>query len=177
MHPLKMFRHCPQCGAACFEEHDERSKRCGACGFTYYHNASAATVAVIFDSLGRLLVTRRAFDPAKGTLDLPGGFVDPGEGAEQGCLREVKEETGAEAVVEEFLFSQPNTYNYSNFVVHTTDLFFRCTLKDEAQLAAADDVADLFWLPLHEICPEQFGLHSIRKGIELLLQRYGQQRS
>ena len=177
MHPLKLFRHCPKCGAACFEEHDERSKRCAACGFTYYHNASAATVAVIFDSLGRLLVTRRAFDPAKGTLDLPGGFVDPGEGAEQGCLREVKEETGAEAVIEEFLFSQPNTYNYSNFVVHTTDLFFRCTLKNEAQLAAADDVAALFWLPLHEICPEQFGLHSIRKGIELLLQRYGQQRS
>ena len=62
-------------------------------------------------------------------------------------------------------------------MVPTTDLFFRCTLKDEAQLAAADDVAALCWLPLHEICPEQFGLHSIRKGIELLLQRYGQQRS
>lgn len=177
MHPLHLFHHCPKCGAACFDEHDARSKRCSACGFTYYHNASAATVAVIFDSLGRLLVTRRALDPAKGTLDLPGGFVDPGESVEQGCLREVLEETGAEVAIEEFLFSLPNTYTYSGFEVHTADLFFRCTLADGARVVAADDAEAAFWLPLSEVHPEQFGLASIRKGVEMLLQRYRQSRA
>ncbi len=168
-HPLNVFRFCPRCGSADFHENDARSKRCAACGFTYYHNAAASTVAVIFNRRGELLVVRRALEPAKGTLDLPGGFVDPGENVVEGCLREVREETGAEALVEDFLFSLPNTYLYSGFEVHTTDLFFRCSLKDEAALAAGDDAAAVFWLAPKDIRPEDFGLASIRKGIEKIL--------
>ena len=95
---LSLFRFCPVCGSADFQPHDARSKRCGACGFTYYLNASASTVAVIRDAAGRLLVVRRAKAPAKGTLDLPGGFVDPGETLHEGCIREVREETGVKSV-------------------------------------------------------------------------------
>ncbi len=171
-HPLKVFRFCPRCGSPEFHENDVRSKRCAACGFTYYHNAAASTVAVIFNKRGELLVTRRALEPAKGMLDLPGGFVDPGEDVVEGCLREVREETGAEGVVEDFLFSLPNTYLYSGFEVHTADLFFRCTLQDETALAAHDDASELFWLAPKDIRPEDFGLDSIRKGIEKILTLY-----
>lgn len=106
-HPLSLFAYCPRCGAAGFAPHDARSKRCGACGFVFYANASAATVAVVFDRRGRLLVTRRAFEPAKGTLDLPGGFVDPGEGIDEGLRREVREETGGEVAAARYLFPCP----------------------------------------------------------------------
>ena len=41
-----------------------------------------------------LLVCRRAKEPAKGTLDLPGGFIDMNETGEEGVSREVWEETG-----------------------------------------------------------------------------------
>ena len=68
-HPLTLFRYCPRCGSPRFEVHDFKSKRCRDCGFTYYHNAAAATVAVIFDREGRLLVCRRAADPAQVRLD------------------------------------------------------------------------------------------------------------
>ena len=89
-HPLAIFRFCPVCGSEAFAVHDARSKRCAHCGFTYYHNAAASTVALIENSRGELLVVRRALPPAQGTLDLPGGFVDPGETLDEGCRREVR---------------------------------------------------------------------------------------
>lgn len=172
VHPLTLFHYCPRCGSAHFVEHDERSKHCLDCGFTYYHNASAATVAVIFNAQGELLVSRRAFEPAKGTLDLTGGFVDPGESLDEGCLREIREETGARAEVVRFLFSLPNTYLFSGFEVHTSDAFFLCRLMEGETVEAADDVAELFWLPLSEVRPELFGLESVHRGVERILEIY-----
>lgn len=170
-HPLHLFRFCPRCGSARFAPADARAKRCADCGFTYYHNASAATVAVILSPRGELLVARRALDPARGTLDLPGGFVDPGESLEEGCRREVLEETGAQVTVERYLFSLPNTYRYSGFDVHTTDSFFRCRLMPGARTCAADDAAALAWTRPADLRPADFGLASVRRGVELLLAR------
>ena len=81
-HPLSQFRYCPKCGSNQFAEHNEKSKQCQACGFTYYFNPSAATVAFILNERNELLVARRGKEPAKGPLDLPGGFIDLFETAE-----------------------------------------------------------------------------------------------
>ena len=77
-HPLNQFKYCPKCGSAAFEIHNEKSKQCTDCGFVYYFNPSSATVALILNEKDELLVCRRAKEPAKGTLDLPGGFSKPG---------------------------------------------------------------------------------------------------
>ena len=53
--------------------------------------------AVIFDRAGRLLLVRRRNPPFAGWLSLPGGFVDIGETVEDGCRRELAEETGVKA--------------------------------------------------------------------------------
>ena len=168
-HPLEQFHFCPRCGSSHFNVHDFKSKRCADCGFTYYFNPSAATVAVIVDEHGRLLTCRRAKEPAKGTLDLPGGFVDPGESNEEGLLREVREETGASVTIERFLFSLPNTYLFSGFLVHTADCFFLCRPVPGACLEAHDDATDLQWMPFDCLEPEQFGLHSVCAGVRRLL--------
>ncbi|MDR0973854.1 MAG: NUDIX domain-containing protein [Prevotellaceae bacterium] len=165
-HPLHLFRYCPQCGSPRFTENNEKSKRCEACGFVYYFNPSTATVALITDADNRLLVCRRAKDPARGTLDLPGGFVDIGETAEDGVRREVKEETGLEVSEVTFLFSLPNIYPYSGFEVHTVDMFFRCGVGDISLLRPSDDVMETFFVPMAEICPADFGLLSIRRGLK-----------
>ena len=116
-----------------------------------------------------LLVCRRAKDPAKGTLDLPGGFIDMAETGEEGVTREVKEETGMKVEKAEYLFSLPNIYVYSDFTVHTLDQFFRCSVTDTLHYKAMDDAADVFFLPLKDIHTEDFGLGSIRKGLEIFL--------
>ncbi len=169
-HPLDQFRYCPKCGSPHFRIHNEKSKHCDDCGFTYYFNSSAATVAIILNDKKEILVCRRAKDPAKGTLDLPGGFIDLHETGEEGIAREVKEETGMEVTECVYLFSLPNLYEYSGFTVHTLDMFFGCKVDDTSKLEAHDDVAECFFLPFDKLKPEDFGLSSIRKGIMRLLQ-------
>lgn len=122
----------------------------------------------MINSKREILVATRKENPAKGTFDLPGGFVDLDETAEEAVVREVYEETGLKTDKLTYLFSLPNTYNFSDFEVQTTDMFFLCSIEDDANFIAADDVSDLHFIALSELNPSNFGLQSIRKGIEKL---------
>ena len=159
-HPLELFHFCPKCGSSDFEIHNALSKHCSNCGFTYYQNPRASTAAFIINGKGELLVARRAKEPAKDTLDLPGGFVDNEENAEQGMVREIFEETGLRINADnvEYLFSIPN------------DLFFLCHIEEEdVAVEAADDAEGLAWVPLREVYVERFGLRSIRQAVHRFL--------
>ena len=142
MHPLEKFEYCPKCGSHHFVESGATSKKCENCGFEYFMNASSANVAIIKNAKGELLVERRKNEPAKGMLDLPGGFAMPGETAEEGVRREVLEETGLVVKDVNYLFSLPNVYRYSG-------------------MGGAPD----------DIHTEQFGLRSVRWGLITYLER------
>lgn len=171
-HPLSLFNFCPKCGSNDFVENDFKSKRCEKCGFVYYFNPLAATVAIITNDRGEILVATRSKEPAKGTLDLPGGFCDSYETAEAGVAREVFEETGLNVVATKYLFTIPNIYNYSGMELHTMDMFFKCEVENGNVLVAADDVADLHWISIENLDCEDFGLQSIRKSIKLFKNMY-----
>lgn len=172
---MHLFKYCPRCGSNRFVTNDFKSKRCEDCGFVFYFNPLAATVALILNDRGQLLVARRAKEPAKGTLDLPGGFADSFETAEEGVAREVFEETGLKVVSTKYLFSLPNKYVYSGFEEHTLDMFFLCRVEDDRLPVAHDDVEELAWMSPDAINPDEFGLQSIRKGIELFIENHKKQ--
>jgi len=159
------FNYCPSCASPRFVENDFKSKRCEDCGFIYYFNTATSTAAFVVDKGGRLLVARRAKEPAKGTLDLPGGFVDYNETAEEAIIREVKEETGMQLSNPRYLFTLPNVYPYGGINVHTVDIFFEFRLDKAVSPQPADDVAELFFINIDDIKIEEFGLDSIRKGL------------
>ncbi len=165
-HPLSQFHFCPKCGSRHFEINNFKSKKCHDCGFVYYFNSSASVAVFITDPNGRLLVAERAHEPAKGTWDLPGGFVDLHETAEESVAREVMEETGLEITHPRYCFTIPNIYTYSGFDVHTLDMFFEVQLEQVDTRHPSDDVAKLFLLSKEEIDPAKFGLTSIRNAVE-----------
>lgn len=166
MHPLHQFKFCPKCGSSHFVENNIKSKRCETCGFVYYFNPSSSTIAIIINSNGELLVATRAHDPAKGTFDLPGGFVDMNETGEEAVIREVKEETGLHVSQAKYMFSIPNTYVYSGFEVHTLDLVYLCKVDDMRNMQAEDDVASLQFIKISELNPDLFGLRSVKEVIQ-----------
>ena len=165
-HPLDKFAYCPVCGSQHFDINNFKSKRCQDCGFTYYANPCSATAAFIVNDKQEMLVVRRAKEPAKGTLDLPGGFVDMYETVEDGMRREIKEETGLDVTDIQYLFSSPNVYEYSGMGVHTLDMDFLVRVHgDVVAVRAADDAAEAFWIPIKDVNPAEFGLDSIRNAV------------
>ena len=170
MHILEKFCYCPKCGSSHFVEDTEKSKKCENCGFEYFLNPSAAVAAFILNRNGEILIECRKKDPAKGMYDLPGGFVDVRETAENAIVREVMEETSLNVTDAKYLFTQPNVYRYSDFDVHTLDIFFLCTVEDETQMKAADDAAECMWMKPEDIRTEQFGLRSVRQALHIFLE-------
>ena len=112
-----------------------------------------------------MLLTTRAFEPAKGKLDLPGGFVDMNVTAEEALIRELKEELGIDVCNPQYLFSLPNEYQFSGIIVHTLDMFFKVEIDDTIQIKTDDDVAYAQFYDLKLVNIEDIGLNSIKKAI------------
>jgi NAD+ diphosphatase len=167
--PQNVFKFCPACGSKNFHFRQDQSFFCDDCGFEFYINASAAVAALIEDDRGRLLFAKRAKDPMKGKLDLPGGFVDILETAEDAVKRELKEELNLKADKISFFTSQPNTYLYGEITYFTLDLAFICKVQNFETIAADDDVDGYQFIPLDEIDLDEIGLASIKKIVSLYL--------
>lgn len=161
-HPIKVFRFCPRCGSQAFRVTGERSLACSDCSFQYYINSAAAVACLIFNHEGKLLLTRRAVEPDIGKLDLPGGFIDPLESAEEAVKRELREELGAEVTHIRYLGSAANEYRFSDITVFTTDLAFRVKVKSVENLTAMDDISGFEWVYPSEVDPQEIPARSIR---------------
>lgn len=162
------IKYCPRCAARKFNVFGDKSYKCEECGFQWYVNMSAAVAAIIYNENEEILFTRRAFDPAKGTYDLPGGFIDLGETAEEAVKREIKEELNLEVTECHYWMTFPNKYPYKGMEYNTLDLIFFCKVKDFKGLEANDDVAGYQFVNICDIKTEKIGLLSIRNVVERL---------
>ncbi|BCY29365.1 NUDIX hydrolase [Flavobacterium okayamense] len=165
---MSIFKYCPNCKSENIEFPNNVRFICNDCNFTYYHNIAAA-VAIVFTFEDNVLFTVRNVDPDKGKWDLPGGFIDPGENAEEAACREINEELGIEVKPNDlkYITTSPNNYLYKNVPYRTMDIFYECPLQTNViSINAEDEIQDLIWVKRLEIDINQIGFVSIRKVME-----------
>ena len=171
MIPREFFHHCPRCGAKQAALPAGNSFKCAACGFLYYFNPAIAVAGFVFAADGRALFIRRAKEPAKGRLALPGGFVDFNETAEEALRRETREEVNLDLADLQFLCTRTNSYPYGGVTYPVLDLFFIARVVRAESVAALDGVESFEWTDPHAVALESIAFPSIRNALVLLRER------
>lgn len=112
---VKQHSHCSYCGSP-FDAGIGWPRECAGCGNKSYLNP--LPVAVVLLPVGEgMLVIRRNIEPSKGTLTLPGGYIDYGETWQEASAREMLEETGIAVAADELvLYDVMNGLDYTLIV-------------------------------------------------------------
>lgn len=166
------FSHCPRCGHGNLGFRPPNHYSCRFCNFHFYMNTAAACGAIL--TLGsRILLLRRGKEPALGLLDFPGGFIDPGESAEEALVREICEEIGQVPKDVRFLVSFPNKYEYGGVGYPTCDLVFtgRLCREPTSEDLQAEEIAGWELLEAGDIDLSTIAFPSLRKAMKVYLDR------
>lgn len=149
----RLYQYCPQCAHALEDRPLEGKLRriCPSCGFIHFPDPKVAVVGLI-EAGDRVLLIRRAVDPARGQWALPGGYMDAGELPVAALRREVREEVGIDIDVGELLdiFPMVNSGGASLGIV----LAYRARPFELAvDPTACDDVDEAAWFSPGELPP------------------------
>ena len=149
MKEKSIFHFCPYDGGKLIisaSEHRENPV-CSVCGFVDYRNPKPC-VAILIVRENKILLGSRAISPAKGMWDIPGGFIDTAESAEEAVIREAFEETTLHVRITGFLGSISDTYGTKQ--EPTLNLCFITEIED-GQPQAKSDVESLKWFDFNDL--------------------------
>jgi 8-oxo-dGTP diphosphatase len=120
---------------------------CPRCRFLIYdYPRLAAGVLVVRD--GTVLMLRRAAEPRRGCLDIPGGFMDAGETIDGAARRELREETGLTVGALRPLGWYWDRYFLRGFGWFPTLNVYSLGRWRSGTPVAADDAASAEWVPI-----------------------------
>ncbi len=153
------LQYCYMCGGE-LKPGKEHALICQSCGRVLFKNPKPAVAIVLFSPDGKMILSVRGIDPAKGKLDTLGGFVDMGETFEEALYRELEEEAGlkkSDISDVEYIGSVSHPYTWGPDEVEVLSAYYRGVIKEKPAQGYDDvesfvnvdleklDVADMSW--------------------------------
>lgn len=140
-----MERYCIKCGKLTAKKNDSLYM-CEAGHENWINPATGVSAYVIKGS--KVLFGVRSFNPGKGKLDVPGGFVEIYESAEQAAIREAKEEFGIDITLEYCFGTYPSVYDGRPAL----NVVFIASMTDQ-DITPADDMSggDPVWRDIEDL--------------------------
>jgi len=159
-----MFKYCPNCKA---ELSTENNHLFCNCGFDYYIGPNPAVAVIFINNKNQIYLGRRSREPKKGFWDLPGGFIDFKESAEEAARREIKEELGIELVDINYFCSYSNDYFYKGTQYYPLDLFFIAKVElDEINPIEKEEFIEGKFFNLNEVPSDKLAFKSQKQALE-----------
>jgi mutator protein MutT len=117
-----------------------------------YHDHPLVGVGVLIIENGKILLVKRGNEPNKGLWSIPGGLIKLGESPEEAAIRELKEETGLNAIIEKLLgvFNIIIKDNNGRIKYHYIIIDYIGKLIS-GELKPGDDVLDAKWFDISEL--------------------------
>jgi ADP-ribose pyrophosphatase YjhB (NUDIX family) len=161
-------RYCPLCATEleprASSGPDPDRPTCPNCGWVHYDNP-APTVQAWIERDGEYLALRRAAEPLRGEWNMPGGFVESGEGGPEAIAREVLEETGLEIEAEDVIGIFSSQYGEGEDALAIFDVAYRCRLLG-GEIEISDESLEAGWFSLDEFPRPAF--EGERKALAIL---------
>ena len=162
---MTRFKYCPQCGKYGIQQGTTASVACSSCGYVYYHSPVAAVVGIV-ECGNQIVITRRANEPHKGMLALPGGFIEYQEDLESALVRELREELGVAATISKYLASFGSRYLFRDVLYFTTVAYFIVKVSDMSGAKANDDIDQFLLLRPKELNESELAFEADRSALE-----------
>ncbi|GIW62242.1 MAG: DNA mismatch repair protein MutT [Patescibacteria group bacterium] len=152
---VNSYRFCPLCGKTNLLRQDDFMLKCKDCRFIYFDNPKPGVSCLIFNHNKQLLFTKRLKEPMKGSLGLPGGFVDSNETLDEAIIREIKEELFLDLNQSDIYYygSSKGHFEYQGISYFIVTAWFICrkTVDEQTIKFATDEIEDLVFLDPEKI--------------------------
>ncbi len=151
------MKHCISCGGELLKLTDTKFQ-CTECKREQFNNPKGAVALLLFDTTGKVILSRRAHEPDKDKLDPIGGFIDYGENAETALYRELYEETNlseADITAPSYVYSGYQEYHWSGTIEPLVAMWFWASLTTDKRLTPQDDVSAFESFQLDDIPTSQ----------------------
>lgn len=145
------FVYCPICAseldARSIDERERKVCSSADCDFIHYDNPTPVVAAVVQRGDEVILIRNKGWPES--WYGLVSGFLEKSEHPEEGVLREIAEEIGAEGTLVDFLGHY--TFEQMNQII----LAYHVTIEGEVE--PGDEIADIKAVPIEKLQPWEFG--------------------
>ena len=117
----------------------------------FTQNIFVAVDTVVIANNQKVLLIKRKNPPFQGKWALPGGFVEQDEDLPESAMRELEEETGVRAVINDLSFVGVYGAPNRDPRFRTVSIVYRLEILETVEVKGGDDAAEAAWFDLDDL--------------------------